>query len=235
MNYMSMKIVTKFGALALLAGVLAAPQDSVARNRTVEFEHADLIAVLNVVDEDVQIFVRAATEVGIKDLRVLGPRHTVRLSSRFRDGDVGQADVAFDTTEPSLEELMEACPPGDYRFFGRDVEGTRLFNVVPLSYEFADAAEIIFPAEGDTGVPTTGLIVMWTVPEEPAAIRIAVENEETGESVKIDLPGDAIEFTVPDGFLEAGTEYVVDVIAIAENGNLTVNDALFTTEGEAEE
>lgn len=233
MNYM--KMVTKFGALALITGVLAAPQHSLAKHPVVDFEDADLIAVLNVVDEDVQIFIRAATEVGIKQLSILGPEHKVRLSSKFRDDDVGQADVAFDTTEPSLEELMEAYPPGDYRFSGKDVEGTRLFNLVPLSYEFADAADNLFPAEGDTGVSTTGLTVMWTVVEEPAAIRIAVENEETGESVEIDLPGDATEFTVPDGFLEAGTEYVVDVITIAENGKLTVNDALFTTEGEVEE
>jgi hypothetical protein len=142
---------------------------------------------------------------------------------------VGQADVAFDTTEPSLAELMDAYPPRRYRFSGKDVEGTRLFNVVTLSYEFADAVENVFPVEDDTDIPTSGLVVSWTLSGEPAAIRVAVENEETGGVVEIDLPGDATEFAVPDGFLEPGTEYVVDVIAIARNGNLTVHDALFTT------
>ena len=98
-------------------------------------------------------------------------RHRVGIPGNFRDDDVEQADVAFDRTEPSLEELVDAYRPGGYRFFGIDVEGNSLF----------------------------------------------------------DLPGDATEFVVPDGFFEAGTEYVLDVITIAENGNLTVNDALFTT------
>lgn len=175
-----MKMLTKLAAMRLVAGALAAPTDSIARSRTAEFEHANMVEVLNVIDDDVQILILAATEVGIKELKIKGPHHKVRLSSKFRDDEVGQADVAFDTTEPSLAELMDAYPPRRYRFSGKDVEGTRLFNVVTLSYEFAGAVENIFPAEDDTDIPTSGLVVSWTLSGEPAAIRVAVENEETG-------------------------------------------------------
>lgn len=84
-------MVTKLAAMRLVAGALAAPTDSNARSRTAEFEHANMVAVLNVIDDDVQILILAATEVGIKELKIKGPHHKVRLSSKFRDDEVGQA------------------------------------------------------------------------------------------------------------------------------------------------
>lgn len=224
-----MQFPSKLASLALLAGALLATADARAGHDVAEFEDAALITVLNATDNDVQIFVRAGSEEGIRRIQIIGPQYKVRLSASFRDSGVGQADIAFDTTEPSLEELMEAYPPGNYHFFGRLVDGTRLRSTVSLSYDLAPAAEIVFPSEGDVGVTTDDLTVLWLPPAEAEAIRLAIENEETGESLEIDLPGDAASFEVPDGFLEAGTEYVLDIIVIAENGNQTVADVLFET------
>jgi len=51
----------------------------------------------------------------------------------------------------------------------------------------------------------------------------------TEAALKIDLPGDATSFQVPNGWLQAGTEYVLDIKVISDNGNQTVRDVVFET------
>ena len=46
------------------------------------------------------------------------------------------------------------------------------------------------------------------------------------------MPGDATSFNVPNEWLQLGTEYVLDIKAINENGNQTVYDIRFVTEEE---
>jgi hypothetical protein len=43
------------------------------------------------------------------------------------------------------------------------------------------------------------------------------------------LPADVHEITVPADFLEPGTDYVVEVLAIEESGNQTVMSSQFST------
>ncbi|MGH8534301.1 MAG: hypothetical protein ACREV1_16695 [Gammaproteobacteria bacterium] len=45
----------------------------------------------------------------------------------------------FDTPEPSLEDLMQTYPEGEYRFRGRTAAGKRLAGVAELSYELLPA------------------------------------------------------------------------------------------------
>ena len=63
----------------------------------------------------------------------------------------------FDTPEPSLEDLMQAYPEGQYRFQGRTAAGEKLAGVADLSYELLPAPTILFPPAGETDVPTKDL------------------------------------------------------------------------------
>ncbi len=68
------------------------------------------------------------------------------------------------------------------------------------------------------------------MPVAPERIRLEVEDEEEEVSLKIDLPGDATSFTLPNDWLQPGVIYTLDIKLIAENGNQTVRDLRFTTE-----
>jgi hypothetical protein len=72
--------------------------------------------------------------------------------------------------------------------------------------------------------------VRFTAPKDAEAIRLEIENEEEEVAMKVDLPGDAADFNVPNGWLQPGVEYVLDIKVIAENGNQTVRDIRFVTQ-----
>ena len=84
-----------------------------ASNEVLPFEDAMLSVVYSASDDDAQILIRATGVDPIGQVHIVGPGGTVRLKAKFRDGDrLGQADVQFDTPEPSLEDLMRAYPEG---------------------------------------------------------------------------------------------------------------------------
>jgi hypothetical protein len=196
-----------------------------------EFEDPHLVVVWSVSDEDAQILGGAGSETGIKRVLIIGPNARVVHLACFKDGnELGQADFQFDTPEPSLEELIRAYPPGEYRFWGRTVEGENLASIVELSYELLNPPDIHYPQDGDTNIPVEDLVVRFNAPEEAQSIRLEIEDEEEEVAIKVDLPGDASEFNVPNAWLQPGVEYVLDIKVIAENGNQTVRDIRFVTQ-----
>ncbi len=195
------------------------------------FEDPALILVYSVSDEDAQIITRGGSEDPLESLVIFGPKGVVRKKIRFKDGArIGEADFQFDTPEPSLDDLKAAYPPGKYLFWGQTVSGKILHNTVDLSYELLSPPEILYPGNGKVGIPTNNLVIQFAAPDEAEAIRLEIEDEEQERTVKVDLSGDASRFSVPNGWLEPGTEYVLDIKAIAENGNQTVCDIRFVTE-----
>jgi hypothetical protein len=81
------------------------------------------------------------------------------------------------------------------------------------------------------GVPVKGLVITWTPVKQLTAYSIAIEQEETGMSLTARLPGSAASFAVPDGFLLAGTEYVLAIGTITSEGNASFVETTFTTAG----
>ena len=200
-------------------------------SNTGEFEGVEIFVVYSSTDLDAQVFLAGESDEPLTRLKAVGPAG-VRLSWKVKDGgDLGYADFQFESPEPSLEELEVAYPAGTYSFHGRTNEGTKLTGEAELSYELLDAPVPIFPLNGDTGVPTNGVITMWEPISDAEAIRFEIEDEEGEVAFKVDLPGDAVSFDLPNGWLEPATEYTLDIKAIGENGNQTVTDLRFTTAG----
>ena len=219
-----------------IALVLLLPMASSAKKDVLEFENPSLIVVYSETDEDAQIIARGGSEDPIDKLVILGPHGTVHFKSRFKDGGrIGQADFQFDTPEPSLEELMDAYPPGEYRFLGKTVDDGALESIVELSYDLLDSPTIIYPENGDRDIPTENLVVEFAAPEDSEAIRLEIEDEEEEVAIKVDLPGNTDSFSVTNGWLQPGIEYVLDIKAFAENGNQTVVDIRFVTTEESPE
>lgn len=218
-------IVVSLLICALLTIAVAQAQEAA------EFEDTALYVVYSSSDLDAQVFVSGGSDDPLSMVEVYGPGGKKVLRWKSKDGDdLGHADFQFESPEPSLGDLEEAYPAGTYRFVGRTVEGEILVGEVELSYDLLPAPHIVYPHEGDTGIPVNGLVVFWDEVEGAEAIRLELEDEEGEVALKVDLPGDSDMFEVPNNWLEPGTEYVFDIKAIAENGNQTVTDLRFETQ-----
>jgi hypothetical protein len=60
--------------------------------------------------------------------------------------------------------------------------------------------------------------------------QVAVEREDPLRVLNADLPPTSTSFTVPADFLEPGTEYMFEVLAIEVSGNQTIAAGSFETE-----
>jgi len=195
-----------------------------------EFEDVQIFVVYSSSDEDAQVFVQGGSDDPITSLKAFGPGNKVKLKFNINDGDsLGYADFTFESPEPSLKELEAAYPAGEYRFRALTADGEALAGEADLSYDLLDTPILIHPLDGDAEVPVNGVTAMWEEIDGAEAIRFEIEDEEEEVALKVDLPGDATSFSLPMGWLQSGTEYVLDIKAIGENGNQTVTDLRFMT------
>ena len=196
-----------------------------------ELEDAELYIVYSETDQDAQIVTAVGAEEGLRRIFVFGPEGRLFQNLRLNDGgDLGQVDAQFETPEPSLEELEEAYPEGEYLFVGITVEGSLLVSEAELSHDLLDAPMITFPGEGDEDIPVAGFTATWDPVDGAEGYRVELEDEEEEIAIKADVAGDATSFTFPPGWLVPSTEYTLDVKAFGENGNRSVTDLRFTTE-----
>lgn len=128
------------------------------------------------------------------------------------------------TPEPTLATLKKAYPPGTYRWSGRAVDGRRLRGTSRLRYKLLAAPVITSPSAGQNGLPTRDGAVTWQRVPGAATIHLEVETEELHRVLTVDFSGDATSFVIPDGFRLPNRPYVLDIKAVAPNGNLTVSD-----------
>jgi len=219
-------------ASALIGLFLAAAPASGDPCAEPELEDPQIYVVFNSTDNDAQLIIAGAggSAGGITALSIDGPRGTVAIDAEFVDGrKLGQADFQFDTPEPSLAKLKRAYPAGLYQFSATTTSNCKLRSAIKLSYKLPSAPVIVFPMEGDTGVTSSGFTAFWQEIADADALRLAVEDENDGTALTVDLPGDATSFNVPGEFLKPGVLYTMDVIAISKTGNRTVTDVQFTT------
>jgi hypothetical protein len=215
---------------------------------SVPLKEAKLIIEHNATDEDTgfQAFVDSE---GWKYLSVTGPDGAIlAFEGRGKLRDLGLTELFFETVEPEnaivpIDMLLEALPAGEYTFEGATVDGAPTGAKTVLSHAIPAGPELTFPAEGAT-VPPTDLVVRWEPVEETitgASINVVryqviVEKDEPpharsiGKGLSVYLPSSATSLTVPDEFLEPGTPYLWEVLAISESGNQTLSSSDFETE-----
>ena len=77
-------------------------------------------------------------------------------------------------------------------------------------------------------------MIRWDPVTTPAGVTIVgyhvvVEREDPSRAFRVDMPATATSVTVPAEFMEAGTEYKVEVLSIEESGNQTITEVEFET------
>ena len=159
----------------------------------------------------------------------------------------GVTELFFESAEPTfdelpLAELLDRFPEGEYRFRGRDVDGNRIVGSAVLTHQLPDGPELVFPLEGDPPQDPDDTTLEWRAVEPPTGSSIIGYQVLVvlGESdlpalpkvaLDIILPPTATTLTVPGGFLQPGTEYEWEVLAIEESGNQTLSSSFLTTIG----
>jgi hypothetical protein len=191
---------------------------------------------------------------GWKWMKVTGPDGKVlKFEGKGELGQLGLTELFFETVEPEnvdvpIDELLETLPEGNYEFKGSGIEvGERTGETIGtalLTHDIPAGPELLTPAE-DAEVPEDkDLVMSWNKVEKTIdgddvniiAYQLIIEKNEAPHphmigkmGLSMYLPPDVTQITVPEGFLEPGTDYDWEVLAIEESGNQTLNSSSFST------
>ena len=155
-------------------------------------------------------------------------------------GIQGITELFFESAEPSfdeqpLEELLELFPEGNYRFRGRTTEGVTLTGKATLTHTLPDGPYLVLPAEDDDSVDPDNTLIEWELVDDPpgsmiVGYEVIVAPEEPSLLVfSADVGPDTTSVTVPPEFMEPGTAYKFEVLAIEASGNQTISEHEFET------
>ncbi len=222
-------------ALALLSGP-AAPQFG-----TMQLADTAIIIEINDTDGDagIQIFLDGE---GWESMRVFDPAGNKVLDVRAEGsvGIQGITELFFESAEPSfeeqpLEELLALFPEGDYRFEGTTTDGARLMGKARLTHALPAGPILVLPAEGDDSVDPENTVIEWQLVPDPPGSKIVgyeviVERESPSLRVfSADVGPTTTRVTVSPEFLQPGTAYKFEVLAVETSGNQTISEREFQT------
>lgn len=232
------RIVPVVGLLALLSGLYVA-EASQAQTAPVRLEEAKLIIEVNATDGDAGLQVFLDGEAW-RSMEIFGPdgRKLLDVESQGELGDLGLTELFSESNEPpfeelSLEEFKALFPEGRYAFSGETVEGQRLRGTATLSHD-TPAGPIVVTPEPGAVVAADNAVISWQPGDQPAGVEIVsyqviVERENPLRVFSVDLPASTTSVTIPAEFLEPGTQYKLEVLAIEARGNQTITEIEFMT------
>jgi hypothetical protein len=251
-------IAALVGAIAVTALVAsahrtgsAAPQSAdVTRGGAVTIAAAKLIIEYNSTDDDIGVH-GAFDDHGWSKLSVFDPNGKLVLAVKPQKQlkDLTMAGIFFESREPpsrefSFEDLKRRFPEGQYQVRGITFDGNELTGAATFTHDVPAPPSVTFPLDGAV-VPTTGLAIEWedvTETIDGRSVRITgyeviVTKEQHTDPhgfsqpiFDVHVPPDRNRLSVPVEFLEPGTEYELEVLALEESGNQTITVVFFTTE-----
>jgi hypothetical protein len=257
MMTLSLPAAARAAAIVGLVGLVLGPAPAVeadARARApIPLKEAKLNIEHNATDNDTG-FQGFIDSEGWKRLDVTGPDGVV-LTFRGRGAlaKLGLTELFFETVEPAnadvpIEEMLARLPEGNYRIAGPSMEdgesSGKTEGTAWLTHAIPAGPELLSPAAGAT-VPTTGLVASWgpvtkTIRGEDVniiAYQLIIEKDEPPHphmigkiGLSMYVPASVTSIAIPAGFLEAGTPYNWEVLAIEESGNQTLSSSAFTTQ-----
>jgi hypothetical protein len=195
------------------------------------FERVQVLLERNVMDKDAEIkFEAIGGNGGLASLKVVGPDGRTVIDFKTPESKLGIRHLSLESPEPKNDGSVQAdFPAGVYIFTGTGVDGQRLEAKATLSHDFPEPTALLRPLPDAKNVPITGLQVSWKARKGIDAHVVVIEDEATGRAIRANLAGSATSFSVPDGFLQPGTEYKVAVGTVAKGGNASFIEIGFTT------
>ncbi len=195
---------------------------------------------------------------GWSELCVYDPNGALVLavSPQSQLHDLGMAGIFFESREPVIEEfpfeaLFARFPEGEYQLVGTNFDGTGLVGAATFTHHVAAPPVITAPVLTEEDLiaevvhPVGEMVVAWepvteTVEGNPVTIigyEVIVTNMDGKHPhsfaqpiYDVHLPADRTRLTVPAEFFQPATRYEIEVVAIEESGNQTINNGYFTTQ-----
>jgi len=197
------------------------------------FERTAVYLERNTADEDAEIrFEVTGGDEGLATLSVTAPDGRVVVDFRAPDSRLGIRHVTLESPEPKDDGRLRAdFPSGVYRFAGTTVGGTRLEGAATLSHAFPATTSFVHPRAGQRDVPVADMRISWSPVADAAAYVVVIEQELTAQEIRVQLPGTATAFAIPDGFLAAGTAYKLSIGSVSREGNRSFVETDFRTTG----
>lgn len=240
--------------LAAAALLIAAPMTafSAEKEDPSKLKESKLIIEHNATDEDTG-FQGSIDSEGWQKLDVTGPNGLVlSFEGKGALGTLGITELFFETVEPgnakvSLKDTLAKMPPGNYVMKGARMESGKSLGDVTgtaqLTHTIPAGPELLSPAnEATVGIEDVTMkwgAVTKTITGEPVKIiayQLIVEKDEPAHpkmvgkfALDVRFPASVTEMDIPDGFLEPGTKYKWEVLAVEAGGNQTLSSAEFET------
>ncbi|MBZ0283124.1 MAG: fibronectin type III domain-containing protein [Anaerolineae bacterium] len=195
---------------------------------------------------------------GWSELCVYDPSGTLALAVKPQSQlyDLTMAGIFFESREPIIEEypfeaLFAQFPEGEYTIIGTNFDGSGLTGIAILTHNVAAPPVITSPVLteedliADLIYPVGEMVVSWepvteTIDGRAVTIvgyEVIVTNMDSKHPASfaqpiydVHLPANHTSLTVPAEFFQPRTRYEVEVVAIEESGNQTINNGYFTTE-----
>jgi hypothetical protein len=159
----------------------------------------------------------------------------------------GMADFFFESAEPSLAEFSMAeflarFPAGEYEFETTTIDGIEQDGTAIFTHIIPAGPVILSPQEGEV-VDPNNTVVTWepvtqttafNPPQQPVTIvgyQVIVTRVDPLRVYSVDVSAETTSVIVPPEFLDAGTEYEVEVLAIEASDNQTISLLFFNTAG----
>jgi len=241
------------GQMAMAGGKGTTSNDTTRSTDTIPLKEAKLNIEHNAKDEDTG-FQGFLDSDGWNRITVTGPDGKV-LDFRGEGelGQLGLTELFFETVEPEnadvpIEEVLETLPEGEYTFEGSAIEvgekQGKTIGTALLTHDIPEGPEILTPEEDAVVPEDEDLLVDWSAVDKTIdgsdvniiAYQLIIEKVEEPHphmigkmGLSMYLPPDVTEMTISSDFLEPGTEYEWEVLAIEESGNQSINSSSFST------
>lgn len=168
-------------------------------------------------------------------------------------GKLGLTELFFETVEPAnadvpIVEVLKTLPEGKYVFTGSAIESGekkgKTIGTAWLTHDIPEGPVLLSPVE-DAVVPVEDLLVSWSPVDKTIdgsdvdiiSYQLIIEKDETPHpnmigkrGLSMYLPSSVTQIPIPKEFLEPGTNYKWEVLAIEESGNQTLTSGQFSTE-----
>ncbi|MBC7869959.1 MAG: hypothetical protein H7Y09_03910 [Chitinophagaceae bacterium] len=195
---------------------------------------------------------------GWSELCVYDPSGTLVLAVKPQSQlhDLTMAGIFFESREPVIEEfpfeeLMARFPEGEYTIIGTNFDGTGLVGAASFTHNIPAPPVITAPLLTEEDLiaevvhPVGDMVITWepvteTVNGDVVTIvgyEVIVTNMDGKHPASfaqpiydVHLPADRSSLLVPATFFQSGTRYEVEIVAIGDSGNQTINNGYFTTE-----
>jgi hypothetical protein len=216
-----------------------------------KFSEAALFFELNDTDGDLGLHALIDGEPWT-DLEIEGPgdRELLEIFSRGRLRTQGLTEIAFESAEPSFDELDPAdffrrFPEGRYDISGRLLEGGEAESRPVLSHVLAAPPDNILLsgvlAAESCDDPLPLVLAPVTIDWDPVATshpeigkkgtvkvrRYQLFVEGDGVKLSLDLPPSITSFTVPTEVTDTGNEFKFEIIVQTSTGNNTAVESCF--------